>query len=469
MARLSVSKPSFMKQSLADLKNPAFYKILVFFVIAMIVPVTAIAFFSIRHSSESIVTQVTQSSVNSLSDKSNILELRFNEFEKLCFQIFNNNDLNRARIAPTKSYTQQTHARNFINYLENHRKNNDLIDSVYVYDIGNNYVLSDAKHAVESFEDIEVIKIGMEQELSITHRQLNGRDVISTDLNETAAYKILEDIKLDLNSRNVKMTMTIGKSYEDINDTYVWHQKNLLLMDNKFFFGTDKVIVSTDSDEPPKKNIYDKNLEEKIISCISNQNSSDAIQALNLLIEKITINNVSAVYIRFVYYQIIHNILESLDGTGINISEISTSSAEILEHIQNTGTLRELEEYACNIISKCTTLMGKYREMQHDIIADKATEFIKANYHKNIGVEEVARVVYLSPGHLNIIFKAVKGWSVYEYITRLRMEAAIKLLRENNQKVKEIAVRVGYNNVQCFLRLFKKYYNMTPVEYRRTL
>jgi len=49
------------------------------------------------------------------------------------------------------------------------------------------------------------------------------------------------------------------------------------------------------------------------------------------------------------------------------------------------------------------------------------------------------------------------------------MEAAIKLLKENNRKIKDIANEVGYNNVQCFLRLFKKYYNMTPVEYRRSL
>lgn len=56
--------------------------------------------------------------------------------------------------------------------------------------------------------------------------------------------------------------------------------------------------------------------------------------------------------------------------------------------------------------------------------------------------------------------------TVFEYITKLRMEAAKEMLG-SNKKVLDIALALGYNNVQSFFRYFKKYYKMTPIQYRR--
>jgi two-component system response regulator YesN len=49
------------------------------------------------------------------------------------------------------------------------------------------------------------------------------------------------------------------------------------------------------------------------------------------------------------------------------------------------------------------------------------------------------------------------------------MESAADLLKNSSTKIQDIATRVGYNSAQSFIRLFKKYYNMTPVEFRRNL
>lgn len=47
------------------------------------------------------------------------------------------------------------------------------------------------------------------------------------------------------------------------------------------------------------------------------------------------------------------------------------------------------------------------------------------------------------------------------------METASDLLKNSGGKIQDIAYSVGYNSMQSFLRLFKKYYNMTPNEYRK--
>ena len=59
------------------------------------------------------------------------------------------------------------------------------------------------------------------------------------------------------------------------------------------------------------------------------------------------------------------------------------------------------------------------------------------------------------------------GTTIYEYITKLRMDAATRLLTSTDYKVKKIAGIVGFNSEQSFLRLFKKLYSMTPLEYKK--
>lgn len=96
----------------------------------------------------------------------------------------------------------------------------------------------------------------------------------------------------------------------------------------------------------------------------------------------------------------------------------------------------------------------------------RTMEYLEANYHRDITLEDVANAVYMSPRYLCGIFKAESGMTIFECITKLRMETAKELLR-TGRKIQDIAQVIGYNNVQSFYRFFKKYYKMTPVQYRR--
>ena len=91
-----------------------------------------------------------------------------------------------------------------------------------------------------------------------------------------------------------------------------------------------------------------------------------------------------------------------------------------------------------------------------------------SNYEKDLSLDDVAGSVFLSSGYLSIIFKEETGYTVLEYITYIRMQKAKELiLQAPALKVKDIAERLGYNNVQSFIRYFKKYYGETPMAFRK--
>ena len=78
----------------------------------------------------------------------------------------------------------------------------------------------------------------------------------------------------------------------------------------------------------------------------------------------------------------------------------------------------------------------------------------------------MAEHVGLSSGYLCRIFKEETGVSINAYINNLRMTYAGELLADKNSYIKEVAISVGFEDQLYFSRLFKRYYGVTPSEYR---
>ncbi|MCY1457240.1 HTH-type transcriptional regulator YesS [compost metagenome] len=73
----------------------------------------------------------------------------------------------------------------------------------------------------------------------------------------------------------------------------------------------------------------------------------------------------------------------------------------------------------------------------------------------------------MSSSYFSTYFKQETETSFVEYLTRLRMDAAKKLMKDTDLRLYEIAAMVGYQDVKYFSRLFKKTMNATPGEYRQ--
>lgn len=92
--------------------------------------------------------------------------------------------------------------------------------------------------------------------------------------------------------------------------------------------------------------------------------------------------------------------------------------------------------------------------------------FINENYDEKITIQDIADEVYLTPQYLCKVFKDETGTTINNYITDLRMEKAKDLLMNRNLKLYEIAAKVGYRDPNYFTRVFKRYFKMSPSEYR---
>ena len=107
--------------------------------------------------------------------------------------------------------------------------------------------------------------------------------------------------------------------------------------------------------------------------------------------------------------------------------------------------------------------------IQKEIVEEKneIVRYIKEHYKEKIILEKVANEFNYSVGHLCRKFKQDTGDSIVNYITKYRISVATRILFENRDlSIEEVALEVGFNDVQYFNKIFKKYVGMTPGQYR---
>lgn len=96
-------------------------------------------------------------------------------------------------------------------------------------------------------------------------------------------------------------------------------------------------------------------------------------------------------------------------------------------------------------------------------------EYIADNFQVPLSLSDIAKYSYMSPYHFLRVFKQTYGETPNEFLSRLRLERAKKMLISENFSVSEICEKVGYTSLGSFSTLFSNQVGMAPTIYRRKL
>lgn len=113
----------------------------------------------------------------------------------------------------------------------------------------------------------------------------------------------------------------------------------------------------------------------------------------------------------------------------------------------------------------CDTI-STARDREYENVVSRVKAYINENFAKNISLDDVSRMVDISPYYFSKLFKQEVGENFIEYLTEVRMKHARHLLEDPKYSIKEVCVMSGYGDPNYFSRIFKKYEGMTPSEYR---
>ncbi len=99
----------------------------------------------------------------------------------------------------------------------------------------------------------------------------------------------------------------------------------------------------------------------------------------------------------------------------------------------------------------------------------RVREFVEQSYTEPISLGIAAQVAGMEKKAFSRFFREKAGIPFSQWLSRIRVEEAKKLLQTKNYSVTEVAFAVGYQDLTTFERAFKRLTRITPRDFKRSV
>jgi two-component system response regulator YesN len=185
---------------------------------------------------------------------------------------------------------------------------------------------------------------------------------------------------------------------------------------------------------------------------------TDAIEAVfgeNMIMTGMVLKRTMAELIRQldIYYQWMEKFVDVQKYKGIDFAGMN-NAGEAFESFRKA--VKELIE----------KIAGLEYGNTNEQIENKISRHVLETVDEKVSIEGISRSLYMNRKYLSEVFRQKTGELLIEYITRIKMERASRLLEQSNLKTYEVALLMGFKDTEYFSRIFKKYVGISPSEYR---
>src|SRR5690606_39148047 len=125
------------------------------------------------------------------------------------------------------------------------------------------------------------------------------------------------------------------------------------------------------------------------------------------------------------------------------------------QRLKGCFTYPELEAFLHQMIHQvCAKIQERKESAGSDSIVDYISQYVEEHYAKEVYLDDLAEKLKMSSGYLSVYFKNKTGNNFIDYLNGFRIAKAQELLASTDWRVKEIAERCGYQNINSFNRMF---------------
>jgi AraC-like DNA-binding protein len=256
---------------------------------------------------------------------------------------------------------------------------------------------------------------------------------------------------------------TLCHEIEQLHESFAQAKRGLKY---KALYGKSDVVFSGDAPQGGMIE-YPVSLQKMLVYSIKSMNRGKAGEAISALFRQYVYNETfPPEKIHELMTIFVGAVISELLQEGYEMEDLNTIS--ILQ-IDRCGNKEEMESLIRNTMDRMIGKMECQDEKRSDnLYIAKAIRFIEEQYRNNISIGDIAEHVGLSPNYLSRIFKNETGHPPLDYLTRYRIKIGKELLlADNRYSLQEVGTMIGYNDVQSFIRFFKKYEAVTPSVFRK--
>ena len=139
------------------------------------------------------------------------------------------------------------------------------------------------------------------------------------------------------------------------------------------------------------------------------------------------------------------------------------------EKINECQRMEEFFFHMKNLVMVFLNRSAPLEDKRHNGLVGEARSFILEHYSQSIKIDDVAAQLFISPSHLSRLFRQELNCTVNDYITRVRVEQAVELMKKPELSVAQVSQAVGFQSQSYFAKVFAKYIGVAPLVYRNSL
>jgi two-component system, response regulator YesN len=164
---------------------------------------------------------------------------------------------------------------------------------------------------------------------------------------------------------------------------------------------------------------------------------------------------------------IVFNTTVLLGNMEYDVKELDQAKYTYFKVIEEAQTAIEAKNQLNKFISEAKQCISSSQNHLDNQNMKKLLEFIKEHYAEPLTLTDVAKHFHFNPSYLSSYFSTHNNEGFIEYLNRIRIEEASKLLVEEKATISEISGIVGYSDHSYFCKVFKKITGLSPSQFRR--
>lgn len=266
---------------------------------------------------------------------------------------------------------------------------------------------------------------------------------------------------------NISVTIGIGRYYNDPREIYKSYNEAVSAQRQRFYLGGNQVIhIENVPYLANDLSHYPFHYERAVVERVRCGERKQAKSALEKLLNEIFQSKSSIETVKACVLELLIVLSRSAVEGGANLDQLTLLNFDCISRLSDCNSQDKVAEWMNECIDNFMDNMLENRSSVNLRVINKACEYIVANCQHNLSLEEVAQTVHLSPFYFSRLFKKEKGYTFADFVTRVRLHKAKKMLQNPDYTIVRIAAEVGYQDASYFCRVFRRECGMTPNQFR---
>lgn len=211
---------------------------------------------------------------------------------------------------------------------------------------------------------------------------------------------------------------------------------------------------------------YPQKLFDKLNYQIKNGDADKIQQSLTEIIGYVKNSRLPLYYAKGLCYQLINNISAIIEQLNHELTQQKRTRLAYATVLADFETVDDLIEAVQNISLNICEFIRNEKNEEDSRMTGRIRRYLDSHiFDPNFAIQTMAAELGISLTSLSTFFKNQYGETLSDYVTRCRMQEAVRLLLEEERTIAEAVTEVGYLNVSSFIRKFKSIYGLTPGQY----